>query len=168
MSTSLRPSVERSWIEVVPDENPDTSYLEQDVFADRFEAFKRGDFAFVGVRACAEIRYSTPQGGWQNGPTVKSPGLWGIEDDSEESYLRETGEEECREERMSSVKYPSVGCKRGFFVDSDSFQVPRGRVVLFYGFARDGVPDRTMSAMIVGVADSVEELREAHPEGFTS
>lgn len=65
-----------------------------------------------------------------------------------------------------SAKYPDVGCKRGFFVDTDSVRVPRGRICLFRGFGTPTEPDRTMSAFLVAVADSVEELRERHPEAF--
>lgn len=65
-----------------------------------------------------------------------------------------------------SAKYPKAGCVDGYFVDTDSFQVPRGRIVLFYGFAKNDVPDRTMSSMIVAVGDSIDELRTRHPEAF--
>jgi len=67
-----------------------------------------------------------------------------------------------------SAKYPAVGCKVGYFVDTDSFQVPRGRVVLFSGFSKgDGTkPDRTMSAFRVDVADSIGTLRARNPEAF--
>lgn len=66
-----------------------------------------------------------------------------------------------------SAKYPDVGCKRGYFVDTQSTRVPRGRIVLFSGFTGEGgQPDRTMSAFLVGVADSVDELRARHPEAF--
>lgn len=66
-----------------------------------------------------------------------------------------------------SDKYPAVGCKRGWFVDTASTRLPRGRVALFTGFTGDdGIPDRTMSAFLVAAADSVAELRERHPEAF--
>lgn len=63
-------------------------------------------------------------------------------------------------------KYPDVGCKRGYFVDTASTRVPRGRVCLFSGFGTPTAPDRTMSAFLVAVADSVDELIADHPEAF--
>ena len=64
-------------------------------------------------------------------------------------------------------KYPKVGCRRGWFVDTASTQLPRGRVGLFHGFTdAEGTPDRTMSAMLIAGADSIEELKERHPEAF--
>jgi len=65
-----------------------------------------------------------------------------------------------------SAKYPDVGCKRGWFVDTSSTRVPRGRICLFTGFGTPTNPDRTMSAFLIAAADSVEELRAAHPEAF--
>ena len=96
----MRAKIERAFIEVVPDTDPDTSYLYQDDpdFSERREAFERGDFGFVGVRAVAEITFEHEDtGGWTQGPRVTTPGLWGIEDDSGEDYFREVGEDEAGE-----------------------------------------------------------------------
>jgi len=95
--SGLIPKIERAWIEVLPDTDPDTSYLEQDEFEHRAKQYWNGDFSFVGVRACAEIRFETPQGGWIRGPIVTSGGLWGIESDSSEEYFKEVGTEEAHE-----------------------------------------------------------------------
>lgn len=65
------------------------------------------------------------------------------------------------------TKYPAAGCKKGYFIDTASTQVPRGRIVLFYGCSDGTTPDRTVSAMRVVVADSIDELRQLHPEAFT-
>lgn len=65
-----------------------------------------------------------------------------------------------------SQKYAAAGCVDGYFVDTASFQVPRGRITLFYGFAKNDVPDRTMSSHIVAVGDSIAELRIRKPEAF--
>jgi hypothetical protein len=85
-------------MEVVPDESPDASYLEQEGlgFEDRLAAYRAGEFGFVGVRAVAELHIPTvpySRGGWFI-QTVSSPGLWGIEDDSGEEYFKEVYEEE--------------------------------------------------------------------------
>jgi hypothetical protein len=71
---------------VLPDLNPDTSWLE----GARLEAFNAGEFAFVGVRAEVQVR------DWQAGTCtdVTSAGLWGIESDSGVEYLTEVGRDE--------------------------------------------------------------------------
>src|ERR1700678_2213090 len=78
--------------EVLDDESPDTSYLEQDDWEDRLAEYRRGDFSFVGVRAKAKIR--VPHGKDWILSEMTSPGLWGIESDSGEDYLQEVFEEE--------------------------------------------------------------------------
>jgi len=70
------------------DEDPDTSHLDQDEFADRREALQRGDFSFVGVRAEAEV---VIEGVVQ---TLTSGALWGIESDSGEEYIEGVALEE--------------------------------------------------------------------------
>jgi hypothetical protein len=93
----MEAKIEKAWLEVVADQDPDTSYLEQNEFADRREEHERGDFGFVGVQACAEVRFETKQGGWILGPVVRTPGLWSIESDSGEDYFREVGEDEAEQ-----------------------------------------------------------------------
>lgn len=86
-------SLDSVTIRVIPDEDPDPSYLDQEEFADRLAAYRRGEFAFVGVRLVAEIKI--PHGkGWIM-QDIESPGLWGIEDDSGEDYYRSVAEDEA-------------------------------------------------------------------------
>lgn len=77
-------SIER---EVLPDLDADWSWLDQIEFADiRDERKARvadGLLSMVGVRAKAEIVVNGIH------ETITSPGLWGIEDDSDESYFAE-------------------------------------------------------------------------------
>lgn len=83
------PVVRSMHIRVIPDENPDPSYLEQEGFEDRLKEYRRGDFNFVGVRAEADVE----MGGVNQ--KLTSGGLWGIEDDSGDEYLRnDVGKEE--------------------------------------------------------------------------
>ena len=83
------PKVQEIRVRVIHDEDPDTSYLDQDdEFADRRAEFERGDFAFVGVRAEADV---VIEGVTQ---TLTSGGLWGIESDSGDEYIEETALEE--------------------------------------------------------------------------
>ena len=80
---------------VLPDEDPDTSFWDQDTdpdeqndYEERKEAYRRGEFSFVGVRAEAEI---VVDGVIQ---TITSGGLWGIESDSDDTYIKEIGDHE--------------------------------------------------------------------------
>lgn len=90
------------------DESPDLSYLEmshddvlnpterakyrrQDLV--RLAAYRNGDWYMVAIRAVATIWIQ--RAGYQTNYTLKSPGLWGIESDSEESYLESVYKEEC-------------------------------------------------------------------------
>ena len=79
-------------MQVVPDESPDTSYLEQEGFEERLAAYRNGDFGFIGVRASVEIR--VPHGRSSIMQRIVSPGLWGIEDDSGTDYLESVFQEE--------------------------------------------------------------------------
>jgi hypothetical protein len=83
-----KPKVEAIHIVVMPDQDPDTSYLDQKDFEDRKAAYERGDFTFVGIQARAEVVIA---GVIQE---IASGGLWGIESDSGEKYFREVGKEE--------------------------------------------------------------------------
>jgi hypothetical protein len=73
---------------VLPDEDPDTSFLDQEDFEDRRKEFERGDFSFVGVRAEAEI---VVDGIVQ---TITSGGLWGVESDAGDEYIQSVAAEE--------------------------------------------------------------------------
>ena len=80
-------------LEELPDECPDCSYLEQAEFEDRLQEFHNGDFNFVGIRASVEIKI--PHGSdTVISHRITSPGLWGIESDSGEEYLRQVFKEE--------------------------------------------------------------------------
>jgi hypothetical protein len=79
---------------VVPDECPDTSYLDQTEFEDRRQQYRDGDFYFIGIRASIEIQIPSKSGGYWNLQTIQSPGLWGIESDSADDYLSEVFKEE--------------------------------------------------------------------------
>ena len=47
--------------QIVPDDCPDTSYLEQEGYADRLEQYRQGAFDFIGVRG-RRIAHSLRQG----------------------------------------------------------------------------------------------------------
>lgn len=94
-ATRRRRSPELSSVKavVVPDEDPDTSFMDQDEFEDRKEAFRRGDFSFVGIRAEAEI---VVDGIVQH---ITSGGLWGVESDAGNPYICEVANEEYNDLR---------------------------------------------------------------------
>lgn len=108
-------------IETLDDSDPDTSYLSQDYLdvpdaaerqkylaqdAARLAAYKRGDWHYIGVRARATITIhdSVDRSTWQHDLT--SCGLWGVESDSGEEYIRKIFEEECEQLRsdLEAVK----------------------------------------------------------------
>lgn len=87
---------------------PDTSYLEQDEFSDRLRQFNDGLFCYIGIIAEAEVNVQVNDGqayiNRQIAPqylrqTITSGGLWGIESDSDASYLEEIEQEQLSELR---------------------------------------------------------------------
>jgi hypothetical protein len=98
------PEVRAIRARVLRDEDPDASYLDDPENADRRAEFERGDFAFVGVRAEAEV---VVEGVSQ---TLTSGGLWGIESDSGEEYVREVAAEEYGDLRkiLTSIGVPTA------------------------------------------------------------
>lgn len=68
--------------------DPDTSYLEQEGWEDRLQAYRDGLFSFVGLWIEADVVI----GGIVQ--TFRSGGLWGIEDDCGASYRDEVYAEE--------------------------------------------------------------------------
>lgn len=103
------------------DYDPDTSYLYQDdlweEFRERREAAERGDFYWIGVYAHVEVLLPTPDGIVLDGGktytrhTLQSPGLWGIESDSDDDYLNEVFQEERAQliENLKKMGFSIVG-----------------------------------------------------------
>ena len=80
--------------EVLIDEHPDTSWLEGEPYwADRWAAYKRGEFHFIGIRAKADIVVN------ETIQTITSGGLWGVESDSNQEHLDDIAKEEIDEVR---------------------------------------------------------------------
>lgn len=78
-------------IEEIPMDDADYSYLEQEGWEDRLEAFQRGDFYFVGIRAKVNVVVNDYI------QRFTSPGLWGVESDSGRAYFEEVADEERTE-----------------------------------------------------------------------
>jgi hypothetical protein len=75
------------------DEYPDTSWLDDDAGRERLDAFREGTWHLIGIQASANVLI--PLGSHFVTQTVTSPGLFGIESDSDEAYLDEVFAEEC-------------------------------------------------------------------------
>lgn len=68
-------------------------YVRQDY--ERMEGLNRGSWQYIGIRAVAEV--AIPMGAHTAVATIQritSGGLWGIESDSDKSYLADVGKEE--------------------------------------------------------------------------
>ena len=76
-----------------PQDKDDERYIIEDY--ERMEAYARGDWHMVGVRAEAHV-LAGPKGA-QTRQVLRSAGLWGIESDSEKSYFQEVAEEQYAE-----------------------------------------------------------------------
>ena len=65
------------------DAEPDASYLEQDDFEDRLASYERGEFHFVYLRIEAEVLIA------ETVQLLTSPGLGGIESDTDEDGMEQ-------------------------------------------------------------------------------
>jgi len=66
-----------------PDQNPDASYLHQEEFGERRVSYENAEFDFVTLRVEASVLIEGTE------QTLTSPGVPGIESDSEEDILDE-------------------------------------------------------------------------------
>lgn len=96
--------IERVYVEVVPDEDPDLSHLTQDykeisdtaereryIYQDklRWDAYRKDEWSMAGVRLVAEITIDREN--YIDRPLeLRSAGVWGIESDSGRDYFVET------------------------------------------------------------------------------
>lgn len=71
------------------DTEPDTSYLEQKGFERRLQEYQRGKFCYIGIRAEALVQLTG-----ELTQRISSGGLYGIESDSDKSYLAEVQRDE--------------------------------------------------------------------------
>ncbi len=66
---------------------------------ERMEAYNASEWSFIGIRAVAHIVIRHPSSDLWISQTITSGGLWGIESDSDESYLRSVEKEQLGELR---------------------------------------------------------------------
>ena len=69
------------------DYHPDLSYLDQEGFERRKRKYVEGEFSHIGI--VAEAQYSDVDGSYAPLKTIASQGCWGIESDSEDSYIKD-------------------------------------------------------------------------------
>ena len=94
-------------IQRITDKDPDTSYLQQEGYEERWQQFQDGQFNFIGIMACAEVTKAFSatvtlaeyKGHGGIAQSITSGGLWGIESDSDRSYLQEIEDEQLSELR---------------------------------------------------------------------
>jgi len=100
--------IERVYVEVVADEDPDLSHLTQDYVEvadldererylaqdrERVAAYERDEWSMVGVRLVGEVTWDR-EGHIDSPLELRSAGVWGIESDSGRDYALETGREQ--------------------------------------------------------------------------
>ena len=66
---------------IMPDDFADASYLEQEGFEERKAAYERVEFCLVGVCAEATICFEGEHDAKSGVTHLRSPGVWGVEDD---------------------------------------------------------------------------------------
>lgn len=82
-----KPKIEKIVVKRVIDDNPDLSYLETKDYRDKKRLENYGNtWVAIGIFAEAEVSYK--EGDHKRLEWLKSGGLWGIESDSDESYLK--------------------------------------------------------------------------------
>jgi hypothetical protein len=72
----------------------DPEYIENDYA--RHEAYNRGDWTCIGVRAVIDLEIPCKAGGTIR-QTITSPGIWGIESDSGDDYMATVFQDECEQ-----------------------------------------------------------------------
>jgi hypothetical protein len=85
------------------DWDPDTSYLDPEKDAARLDALRSGDWAFVGVYAEARLLVC------RTCQEVRTPGLWGVESDSDRDHFEQLAREELA---FLGASWPRWACRR--------------------------------------------------------
>ena len=97
-------------METLVDPCPDTSYLDQEGFEERLRQAENGDFGFMGIRASCMLLIRIGQD--DNNIILhrfKSPGIWGVETDSDPIHVQQLFEDE-REILLGMLD--AIGCQR--------------------------------------------------------
>lgn len=84
---------------------------------ERMESLNRGDFCFIGIKAEADVVLSVcKDSSHLLTQTIRSGGLWGIESDSDDSFLEETEKDELSQLRteLKSLGFSSRAISTAF------------------------------------------------------
>jgi hypothetical protein len=110
-------------VKCMADEDADSSYLEQEGFEDRMRQYRDGQFNFVGIAAEAVILLHPVNESRHvmldaAAPiqTINSGGLWGIENDSDASYLKEIQDEQLSElrDQLRAIGFSTRAISKAF------------------------------------------------------
>ena len=99
---------EKIVIETMPDPCPNTSYLQQEGFEDRLRQAENGDFGFMGIMAACTLIIGIGQSDHVILHRLKSPGIWGVETDSDPSHVQQLYEDE---RSILLAMLDAIGCK---------------------------------------------------------
>ena len=86
----------------------------------RTESLNRGEWCFLGVRADAEVYLGATSPSFNNyigsTQTITSGGLWGIESDSDDSYIEDQGKNELSElkDQLKALGFSSRAISKAF------------------------------------------------------
>jgi len=109
--TENKPFIQKITINVMIDDDPDLSYLEQDYKdtedlnerekykeqdKERLDAYYRGSWNTVGVKASCEVLIPIGNKSFMT-QKINSGGLWGIESDSDKEHIEEIKQEQIEE-----------------------------------------------------------------------
>lgn len=87
----------------IVDDDPGTSYMDQEGFEELKEKYRNEEFCFIGIKVTTEILTSLDYGKNWLINHITSGGLWGIESNSDDAYKKEVALEEMAELRTTLV-----------------------------------------------------------------
>lgn len=99
-------TLDKVWIEWHFDDDFDSSYLEEEGFEDQLKSYQAGEWQPLGCIAKAYVTVTCkelPQGictrvyTYKTTELICSPGLWGIESNSDKRYLNEVAQDEVNQ-----------------------------------------------------------------------
>ena len=95
-------------METLPDPCPDTAYLEQEGCEERLRQAQNGDFGFMGIRASCTLLIGIGQTDHVILHRFKSPGIWGVETDSDPVHVRQLFDDE---RSVLLAMLDAIGCQ---------------------------------------------------------
>jgi hypothetical protein len=93
MKKNVELKIGKTTINHIVDDCPEVSFMD----SERLKEYDAGQFCFIGIKVSTEILTSLNEGKDWLINTITSGGLWGIESDSDSTYLKEVEQEEMIE-----------------------------------------------------------------------